>query len=174
MILYFAAVFSGLIILLWSADQFVGGAAKLARHLEMSPLLIGMIIVGFGTSAPEMVVSASASMQGNPGLALGNAYGSNIANIGLILGITSLISPIVVHSAILKKELPFLTGITTLAIFLLLDGILNRYDAWIFMIIFFGFELLDAPSNRPRPPQASTGASAPCPLGASHCGRARR
>jgi len=139
MILYFAAVFSGLIILLWSADQFVGGAAKLARHLGMSPLLIGMIIVGFGTSAPEMVVSASASMQGNPGLALGNAYGSNIANIGLILGITSLISPIVVHSAILKKELPFLTGITTLAIFLLLDGILNRYDAWIFMIIFFGF-----------------------------------
>lgn len=139
MILYFVAVFTGLIVLLWSADQFVGGAAKLARHLGMTPLLIGMLIVGFGTSAPEMVVSALASIQGNPGLALGNAYGSNIANIGLILGITALISPIAVHSAILKKELPFLSGITTLVIFLLLDKNLNRYDAWIFLVIFFGF-----------------------------------
>jgi cation:H+ antiporter len=101
MTLAFIAVFFGLALLVWSADRFVEGSASTARHFGMPPLLIGMVIVGFGTSAPEMVVSALAASQGNPGIALGNAYGSNITNIALILGITALISPIAVHSQVL-------------------------------------------------------------------------
>ena len=102
----------GLIILVWSADVFVEGAAAVARSLGMSPLLIGMVVVGFGTSAPELSVSALSALQGNPGIALGNAYGSNITNIALILGLTALISPIAVHSQIIRKELPILFAIT--------------------------------------------------------------
>src|SRR6056300_1057055 len=96
-----AAITLGLALLVWSADRFVEGSAATARHFGMPPLLIGMVVVGFGTSAPEMVVSALAAFQGSPGIALGNAYGSNIANIALILGITALISPIMVHSTVL-------------------------------------------------------------------------
>ena len=105
----------GLVLLVWSADRFVEGSATTARHFGMPPLLIGMVIVGFGTSAPEMVVSALAASQGNPGIALGNAYGSNITNIALILGLTAIISPIAVHSQVLRKELPILTAVTALA-----------------------------------------------------------
>jgi Ca2+/Na+ antiporter len=86
------AIVGGLAALVWSADRFVSGAAGLAYAFGMPPLLIGMLVVGFGTSAPEMLVSAIAAIEGRPGLALGNAYGSNIANIGLILGLTALIS----------------------------------------------------------------------------------
>ena len=87
MLLAIAAVIAGLIVLVWSADKFVEGAAGTAAHAGMPPLLIGMLIVGFGTSAPEMVVSAMAALDGNPSLALGNAYGSNISNIALILSL---------------------------------------------------------------------------------------
>src|SRR5690606_35402846 len=103
----------------------------------MPPLLIGMVIVGFGTSAPEMVVSALASWQGNPGIALGNAYGSNITNIALILGLTALFMPIAVHSLILKKELPILSGITLLSIGLIYDLELSRVEAVILLIVFW-------------------------------------
>jgi cation:H+ antiporter len=95
-----------------------------------------MVIVGFGTSAPEMVVSAISALQGNPGIALGNAYGSNITNIALILGITALISPITVHSQILRKELPILTGITILAALQLIDGEISRFDAVALLVVF--------------------------------------
>lgn len=123
------AIAAGLALLVWSADRFVEGSAVTARHFGMPPLLIGMVVVGFGTSAPEMVVSALAASQGNSGLALGNAYGSNITNIALILGITAIISPIAVHSQVMRKELPILAGITLLAIWQLLDGSLSRLDA---------------------------------------------
>ncbi len=136
MLLFVSAIIVGLLLLLWSADRFVEGAASVAKHLGMSPLIIGMIIVGFGTSAPEMVVSALASVQGNPGLALGNAYGSNITNIALILGITALISPIAVHSSILRKELPILTAVTAFAVALLLDNNLSRLDAALLLVVF--------------------------------------
>lgn len=136
MSLAIAAVIFGLILLVWSADKFVEGAAATARHFGMPALLIGMVIVGFGTSAPEMVVSALASSQGNPGIALGNAYGSNITNIALILGITALISPIAVHSQVLRKELPILTIITFAAAWQLWDGNLSRMDAIILLLIF--------------------------------------
>jgi len=127
-----------LALLVWSADIFIEGSASTARHFGMPPLLIGMVIVGFGTSAPEMVVSALAAYQGTPSLALGNAYGSNIANIALILGLTALISPIAVHSQVLRKELPILTAVTALTIGLLWDGALSRPDAIILLIVFIG------------------------------------
>jgi len=138
MILPYIAVVFGLVLLVWSADRFVEGSAATARHFGMPPLLIGMVIVGFGTSAPEMVVSALASAQGNPGIALGNAYGSNITNIALILGITALISPIAVHSQVLRKELPILMLVTALAAWQLLDGAISRGDAIVLLSVFAG------------------------------------
>lgn len=130
------AVVVGLIALVWSADRFVDGAAATAKHLGMPTLLIGMVIIGFGTSAPEMVVSALAAMQGNPGLALGNAFGSNITNIALILGLTAMLAPIAVHSKILKAELPILMVATLLVGALLFDLAISRQDAWIMLIVF--------------------------------------
>lgn len=138
MLLASAAILLGLALLVWSADRFIDGAAATAYHLGMPPLLIGMVVIGFGTSAPELFISAISAYQGNPGLALGNGYGSNIANIGLILGLTALLSPIVVKSSILKKELPILAAITLLAGFLLVNGQISRLDAGIMLIVFFG------------------------------------
>jgi len=138
MTLAFIAVIFGLALLVWSADRFVEGSASTARHFGMPPLLIGMVIVGFGTSAPEMVVSALAASQGNPGIALGNAYGSNITNIALILGVTALISPIAVHSQVLRKELPILTVVTALAAWQLWDGEITRIDAVVLLTVFGG------------------------------------
>jgi cation:H+ antiporter len=132
------AVVSGLILLVWSADRFVEGAAATAGHFGMPPLLIGMVIVGFGTSAPEMLVSALAAVQGSPGIALGNAYGSNIANIALILGVTALISPVMVHSTVLKKELPILTLVTAGSVWLLSDLLISLADAVILLGVFAG------------------------------------
>lgn len=130
------AVLSGLALLVWSADRFVDGSASAARHFGLPSLLIGMVIVGFGTSAPEMVVSTLSSYQGNPGIALGNAYGSNITNIALILGIAALINPITVHSLVLRKELPILTAVTALAAYQLYDGNLTRMDAVVLIGVF--------------------------------------
>ncbi|HEX9874260.1 MAG TPA: calcium/sodium antiporter [Deferrimonas sp.] len=136
MTMAFLAIAFGLSLLVWSAGRFVEGSAATARHFGMPPLLIGMVIVGFGTSAPEMVVSALAATQGNPGLALGNAYGSNITNIALILGVTALISPIAVHSQVLRKELPILTAITALAAWQIWDGEISRPEALVLLGVF--------------------------------------
>ncbi|WP_462327855.1 calcium/sodium antiporter [Desulfobaculum sp.] len=130
------ALVCGLALLVWSADRFVEGAAATARHFGMPPLLIGMVIVGFGTSAPEMVVSALAAVQGSPGIALGNAYGSNIANIALILGVTALIHPIRVQSTVLRKELPLLLVVTLLSAGLILDLSIARLDAAVLLAVF--------------------------------------
>lgn len=137
MLLAAVAVLFGLAVLVWSADRFISGAASVAHYFAMPPLLIGMVIVGFGTSAPEMVVSALAASQGNPGIALGNAYGSNISNIALILGVTALIGPIAVHSQVLRKELPILTVVTGVAAYQLWDGDLSRFDAIVLLLLFF-------------------------------------
>ena len=133
MLLSSAAIAVGLALLVWSAGKFVEGSAATAGYFGMPPLLIGMVVVGFGTSAPEMVVSALAATQGNPGLALGNAYGSNITNIALILGITALISPIAVHSQVMRKELPILTAVTALAAWQVWDGELTFVDALVLL-----------------------------------------
>ena len=126
MIFYLLAVVLGFALLVWSADRFVDGAASTAKHLGMPSLLIGILIVGFGTSAPEMVVSAIAAYEGNPALALGNAIGSNIVNIALILGVTAVVSPIMVNSKIVKKEIPLLLLIVLLTGYLLLDNSLTE------------------------------------------------
>ena len=132
------AIVAGLALLVWSADLFVEGAASTARHFGMSPLLVGMIIVGFGTSAPEMAVSAFSALEGSPGIALGNAYGSNITNIGLILGLTAIISPIAVHSRVLRKELPLLAALTAIAALQLWDGQITRLEAVVLLTVFGG------------------------------------
>ncbi len=128
-----AAILAGFLLLIWSADRFIVGAAATARNLNVSPLIIGLTIVGFGTSAPEMLVSAIASLNGNPGLAVGNAIGSNIANITLVLGTAAMIMPLNVHSRILRKELPLLLVAMLLALTLLQDENLGRADGLILL-----------------------------------------
>lgn len=129
MLLAIAAIIAGFILLVWSADRFVEGAASTAGHAGLPSILIGMVIVGFGTSAPEMVVSAMATSDGNPDLALGNALGSNIVNISLILGVTAIIAPITVQSKIVKNELPLLLVVVLFCGYLLYDGALSAIDA---------------------------------------------
>jgi cation:H+ antiporter len=127
------AIVAGFALLTWSADRFVAGASALAYNLNISPLIIGLTIVSLGTSAPEILVSAVASLQGNGGLAIGNALGSNITNIGLVMGVTALIVPLSIHSRIVQRELPLLIGVMVLALLLLLDGTLGRLDGVILL-----------------------------------------
>ena len=141
MIFYLLAIVLGFALLVWSADRFVDGAASTAKHLGMPSLLIGILIVGFGTSAPEMVVSAIAAYEGNPALALGNAIGSNIVNIALILGITAIVAPIAVNSKIVKKEIPLLLLIVLFTGYLLLDNTLTLFEGVILLAGFFALVL---------------------------------
>ena len=138
MLMPILAIVLGLAVLVWSADKFVDGAAATAKHLGMPSILIGMVVVGFGTSAPEMTVSAFAAWEGNPALALGNAYGSNTLNIALILGLTAVLATIAVHSSIVRKEMPILLAVTLLAGWQLWDGEISRNDAIVLLLVFFG------------------------------------
>jgi cation:H+ antiporter len=126
--LEFLAVAGGAALLTLSADRFVIGAAAVAFNLRVPPLIIGLTIVGIGTSSPEILVSAIAAWEGNTGIAVGNAIGSNIINIALVLGLTALITPLNVHSSIPRRELPVLVGIMLIAWLLLTDGTLGRLD----------------------------------------------
>lgn len=128
------AIIVGLVVLVWSADRFVLGAAATARHLGMSPLLIGMTIVSLGTSAPEIFVSATASLDGAGILAIGNALGSNITNVGLVLGITALIAPLPILSRMLRKEIPILLLVTVIAGLVLQDLVLSFFDGIIMLV----------------------------------------
>jgi cation:H+ antiporter len=130
------AVLVGLPILIWSAERFIHGAAFTAGHFGISPLFVGMFIIGFGTSAPEIIVSIFAAIQGNGGLALGNAFGSNITNITLVVGTTALLSPIMVKSEIVRKELPVLLAVTFFVIWQLIDLELSHDDAFALLGIF--------------------------------------
>jgi len=144
------AILTGLIVLVWSADRFVLGAAATAKNFGMSPLLIGLTIVSFGTSAPEMLVSLMASISDSGELAVGNAIGSNIANIALVLGVTAIIAPLPVKSGVLKKEIPLLVGMTLLAGYALHDLTLSLSDGIILIVglvvclfLFARFQQLD-------------------------------
>ena len=128
MLLFLAALVAGFFFLIFSADFFVKGTSAIARNLGVPPLIIGLTIVGLGTSAPEMLVAGMASIQGNTGLATGNAIGSNIANIGLVLGATALTAPILLQSSLLKRELPILMAISMASYLLVIDGHLSRLD----------------------------------------------
>ncbi|GGK80731.1 calcium/sodium antiporter [Amphritea balenae] len=142
------ALIIGFIILVWSADRFVIGAAASAKNFGMSPMLIGLTVVSFGTSAPEILVSAMAATTGAGGLAVGNALGSNIANIGLVLGITALIAPLPVKSKVLKQEVPLLLAITLLAGGVLYDLYLGGFDAILLLLSLIGCLFLFARFQR--------------------------
>ncbi|MGD8914376.1 MAG: calcium/sodium antiporter [Candidatus Thiodiazotropha sp.] len=135
MFLFGVAILVGLVVLVWSADRFISGAAALADNMGVSPMLIGLTVVGFGTSAPEVLVSMMATFNGNPGLAIGNAVGSNIANIGLILGFTALLIPLSVHSSVLKREYPLLLAVSITTYLLMWDGELSRFDGGLLVLI---------------------------------------
>jgi cation:H+ antiporter len=127
----FLAVVIGLALLVWGSDRFVFGASATARNLGVSPLLIGLTIVGAGTSAPEAMVSATAALNGNPGVSIGNALGSNIANIGLVLGVTALVRSVVIRSKVFRVELPIMFAVMGFAWYLLGDGVLDQRDGFI-------------------------------------------
>lgn len=137
-ILFIVAIVVGFAILIWGAERFVDGAANIATNLGVPPLIVGLTIVGFGTSAPEMLVSALAAVDGSPAMGIGNAIGSNITNIGLVLGVTTVITPLFVHSDTLKREFPLLAFVMLLALALMWDGTLGHVDG---IILFAGFLL---------------------------------
>ncbi|MBA6389795.1 calcium/sodium antiporter [Colwellia sp. BRX10-3] len=127
-----------LVILVWSADKFVFGASALARNLGISPMIIGLTIVAMGSSAPEMMIAATASLQGNPDTAIGNAIGSNITNIALVLGLTALFHPLSVSSSTIKREIPLILVITAIATYMLANSNFSFTEG---MILLIGFVL---------------------------------
>ncbi len=135
-ILAIGAILIGLVVLMWSADRFIDGAVALALHFALPPLLVGVILLGFGTSAPEMVVSYFAAIDGFPQLAIGNVIGSNIANIGLVLGFTALMKPLILTAKTVKRELLLTVGLTLLSVALLYDGQLTLSDSIILLVGF--------------------------------------
>jgi cation:H+ antiporter len=148
------AILVGLVILVWSADRFISGAAALADNLGVSPMMIGLTVVGFGTSAPEVLVSVMAALDGNPGLAIGNAIGSNIANIGLILGVTAIVIPLSVHSSVLRREYPVLLVVSIIAYGLMWDGALSRVDGAVLislLVLMLGWMIYTAKTGAADP-----------------------
>lgn len=133
MLIAAAAIIAGFAILLWSADLFIAGAAAIARSMNMSPIIIGMTIVSIGTSAPEILVSLTAAFSGSGELAIGNAIGSNIANVGMVLGITLLITPVLVLQRTIKNELLILLLVTAVTGLLLADNVLSGLEGLLLM-----------------------------------------
>lgn len=133
MLLSLCAVVFGLIALVFGADRFIAGAAAAARHFGVPALLIGLTVVGVGTSLPEIVVSVIASLQGKAALAIGNAVGSNITNIALVLGVCALIAPLTVHATLVRREMPVLMAVSVLAFLLALDGQFSVTDGLILL-----------------------------------------
>lgn len=155
-------IVAGLIGLVWSSDKFVDGAAAIARWAGLSPLLIGLTIVSLGTSAPEIVISIIASLSGSGELAVGNALGSNIANTGLVLGVTLIIKSMAVEASAIRRELPQMMGATLLAGALLADGELSLLDGTVLLsaLILFLFLL-----SKRGPGKEATGVEAAASAG---------
>jgi len=149
MLLPILSLLTGFLLLMWSADEFTDNGAKIAKIFNVSPLIIGLLIFGFGTSAPEMLVSGLAAYDGHPEMSIGNAFGSNIFNIGLVLGITAIILPISVPRSVLKKEWLFLFLSTLVVGFLLFDGFLSFTDSLILLslLILFLFNVFRDSKN---------------------------
>jgi cation:H+ antiporter len=126
-------IIGGLVLLIWGADRFVHGAAATARNMGVAPLLVGLTVVAFATSAPEILVSVVASVRGEPLLAIGNAIGSNIVNIGLVLGCVAIVRPIQLRSATLRREMPALLAVSLLTVSLFLDSYISRIDGIVMM-----------------------------------------
>ncbi|UFN69245.1 calcium/sodium antiporter [Vibrio alginolyticus] len=134
-----ALLIVGLVLLVWSADKLVFGSAAIARNVGISPLVIGMTILAMGSSAPEMMVSATAAWDGKTDTAVGNVLGSNIANIALILGITALIKPLSISSAVIRREMPLMIAVTVLAGILLWNSHLGFYEGVLLFVLFGAF-----------------------------------
>lgn len=150
LLLPFAAIIFGFALLIWSADKFVLGASNTARSFNISPLIVGVVIVGLGTSAPEMLVSAMAAMDGKTGLSIGNAIGSNITNVGLMLGVTALFYPLQIHSKLLKREMPVLLAVILFSYFVLWDGKLDFINGVALLAMMFAmvsYTVWEAKSN---------------------------
>jgi len=154
-VLFILAILAGFAVLIWGADRFVDGAANIATNFGVSPLIVGLTIVGFGTSAPEMLVAALASFDGAPALGIGNALGSNIANIGMVLGITVLVAPLTVNSDTLRREFPMLAFVMAVSLFLVWDQHLGHVDGIIlfsgFILTLFGMAYLAVRSSKSDP-----------------------
>lgn len=131
-----AAVLTGLMLMIWSADRFIDGASATSRHFRLPPLLVGLVVMGFGSSVPALLVGIWAASLGHTSLAIGGAWGSNAVNLGLILGTTALIAPLRVHSPVLRKELPLLLGVTAISAALTWDLSLSRGEAWALLAMF--------------------------------------
>lgn len=139
-----------LIVLIYSADKFVEGAANIATYFNVPNILVGVVIIGFGTSMPEMLVSALSALNGNPSIALGNAYGSNIANIGLILGLSVLLTPIILKAQVILREIPILILTLLITFYFLSDLSLSRTEAVLLLIVFIiamGYSIIKAKKN---------------------------
>lgn len=155
MLLQISLFIVGLALLSWSADRFVYGASALAKNVGISPMIIGMTIVAMGSSAPEIMVAATASMGGTPNTAVGNAIGSNITNIALVLGITALCKPLMVASVTVKREMPILLLVSLIAAYFLSDLMLSKVEGIVLAILFFltigGLTMLSLHADRKDP-----------------------
>ena len=154
-----AALLVGLVVLVWSSERFIEGAVGTAHHLHLPSFLIGSVIVGVGTSAPEFLISGLSAWHGQPGLAIGNAYGSNIANIALVLGVALLLCPIPVAAGVARREITLLVAVTLLSRWLIDDGAISRLDAFLLLLPLIGYLALVAIQAR----RASQSATAPVP-----------
>jgi len=144
------AIIVGFALLIWSADKFVLGASNTARSFSISPLIVGVVIVGLGTSAPEMLVAAMAAIDGKSSIAIGNALGSNITNVGLMLGLTAIFYPLRIHSNLLKREMPVLVVVMLISLLLLWDQRLGFLDGAILlaiMISILAFTIYETQKN---------------------------
>ncbi|SMC27726.1 cation:H+ antiporter [Desulfacinum hydrothermale DSM 13146] len=147
MILYGAAALAGICGLMWGADRFVEGAARLARRLGISPLIVGLTVVSFGTSLPELLIAVTATFMGHPDVAVGNVVGSNVANICLILGTASLFRPLLIQSSLIHREYPALVAVSVLAWLMAKDGVFSRFEGLILlgaMALFLGWMVQSA------------------------------
>ena len=155
----------GLIVLSWSADRFVYGASALAKNFGIAPMMIGLTIVAMGSSAPEIVVAATASLSGSTDTAVGNAIGSNITNIALVLGITALVKPLLVSSTTLKRELPVMLLVTLIAVYFLADSELSMIEGVVlitlFVVVIAGMAVLSLKVDKNDPLIAETDSEIP-------------
>ena len=165
MLLISLSLMFGFILLIWSADRFISGAMGLAYHLNLPPLVIGIVIVGFGTSAPELLVSTMAALQDSTGLALGNAIGSNITNIALVLGVTACLTPLVVKQAIFRREFPLLVGATLFTWLLIRDQLLSTLEASAMLLLMLVLLAVMAQSAKDDDPQDKAADTPSSPMG---------
>lgn len=167
--LFLAAFVIGVALLAWGGNRFVVGSEATAQNLNIPPIIIGLTIAGFATSAPELLISALASAAGNPGLALGNAVGSNIANIGLVLGLAALVRPLTVHSKTTRMQLGTLLITTVLVYMVFMDLRLSRVEGVVLLVSIVPLTTLLVwlilRSEQPSPVRVNTGADTPNGIG---------